>query len=135
MAFNQVIDGNLLVAGASTNSGTEAWTGTIAAGSVSSTATTTNATAIANSITVNSQRARITTETLSTAAASTYTLTVTNSTISAADFVFCAVGNGTNTALNPIVSSVTPTAGVLTVVLRTTSALNGTLVFAMWAMH
>ena len=88
------------------------------------------ATATAGAATLNKQTGVITTEALTTAAAAAYTLTLTNSVVSAGNRVLVSVDNGTNTAGIPVVSTVTPGASSVVIKvynLHAADALNGTL--------
>lgn len=88
------------------------------------------ATATAGAATLNAGRGVVTSEALTTAAAAVYTLTLTNSSITASSIVLVSVGNGTNTTVGPTLSGVTPAAGSAVISIRNThaaSALNGTL--------
>lgn len=92
---------------------------------------TKTATATAGAATLNKASGKVTTEALTTAAGTTYTLTVTNSTVTAADLVFASVANGTNSAGVPSISRVTPGAGSVAITVRNSDAaatFNGTLV-------
>lgn len=131
------ITGALTVAGTSTLSGaisapsitaTGAVTGATIVGAITNTVGT--ATATAGAATLNSRQGKITSEALTTAQDASYTLTLTNSTIAAADNVFVSIANGTNSAGMPVVSRVTPEAGSVVIVITNTiaAALNGTLV-------
>lgn len=90
-----------------------------------------SATASAGAATLNKQSGVITSEALTTAAGADYTLTLTNSDVQANDIAFASVQNGSNTAGDPGVLSVTSsTPGTLTIVVRNhhaTAALNGTI--------
>lgn len=102
----------------------------IAVGDAGSTKT---ASATSGAATLNSPSGVITSEALTTAAAATYTLTLTNTCIAAADIVLVTMGNGTNSAGAPVVTTVTPAAGSVVVVVKNvhvSAALNGTLTFA-----
>ena len=86
--------------------------------------------AVSGAATLNKASGQITTEALSTAAAAEYTLTLTNSTISATDLVLGSLQNGTNTTGAPAIRTITPSNGSLAVVVRNehaSAALNGTL--------
>jgi hypothetical protein len=89
-----------------------------------------NATSTANAATANGGAGVITTEVLSTATSSGYTMTLTNSMIAAADIVTVDVSNGTNTQGFPTVTSVTPAAGSVVIIVanaHVTQAISGTL--------
>lgn len=88
------------------------------------------ATSTANAATINAQTGMITTEALTTAAGATYTMTLTNSYISASSIVLVTVGKGTDTAGMPTVAFVTPAAGSAVIILQNihaANALNGTI--------
>ncbi|KMO40994.1 hypothetical protein VP06_01575 [Methylobacterium aquaticum] len=89
------------------------------------------AAATAGAATLNKLSGKITTEALTTAAGATYTLTVTNSTVAAADIVLASFTNGTNSAGSPHIQRIAPGAGSIVFTLRNSdaaAALNGTLV-------
>lgn len=88
------------------------------------------ATSTAGAATINAQTGQITTEALTTATGATYTMTLTNSLISATSKVFVSVGKGTATTGEPVVQFVTPAAGSAVILIRNVSAasaLNGTI--------
>lgn len=97
---------------------------------VSDTGTKT-ATASAGAATLNKTSGKITSEALTTAQNAIYTLTLTNSAIAAADFVFASVADGTNTQGTPMIGQVNPAAGsvVIEVINKhaTAEAFNGTV--------
>lgn len=91
---------------------------------------TKTATAVAGAATLNKAAGVITSEALTTAAGATYTLTLTNSTIAAADQVFASVANGTATTGMPAVTTVKPAAGSVVIVVQNVdaaAAVNGNL--------
>jgi hypothetical protein len=91
---------------------------------------TKTATAVSGAVTLNKGAGVITTEALTTAAAATYTLTITDSAIAATDTVFASVWFGTSNAGTPEVTTVTPGAGSVVIIIRNAAgaaALNGTL--------
>lgn len=91
---------------------------------------TKTATAVAGAATLNKLSGVVTSEALVTAAAALYTLTITDSAISATDLVLVTVQNGTNTTGAPDVITATPAAGSLVIVIRNSHlsvAFNGTL--------
>lgn len=95
------------------------------------------ATATTGAATLNAPKGKITSESVTTAAGSDYTLTLTNSTITAASIVQASVANGTNTTEGLAVNRVQPGAGSVVIHVRNTnasSALNGTIVisFNVW---
>jgi len=88
-------------------------------------------TAASGAVTLNSKLGTITTEALTTAQNAIYTLTITNSEITADSVCFASVTDGTNTQGTPMIVRVTPSAGSLVVTVQnkhaTAEALNGTL--------
>jgi hypothetical protein len=91
---------------------------------------TLTATATAGAATLNKQRGTITSEALTTAAGADYTLTLTNSKITASRHVFVSLDNGTNTTAPIYVRLVTPGSGSVVIIVRNAhaaSALNGTI--------
>lgn len=90
----------------------------------------TTGTAAAGAVTMASLAGQITTESLTTAAAAEYTLTITNSLITANSVVIASAGLGTSTEGTPIAGGVTPAAGSCVIVItnvHATQAFNGTL--------
>lgn len=88
------------------------------------------ATSTAGAATVNLPLSSVTTESLTTAAAATYSFTLTNSLITATSVVTASVGNGTNSAGSPCITTITPAAGSAVIVIQNihaSAALNGTL--------
>ena len=95
------------------------------------------ASATAGAATLAKMAGKITSEALTTAAGADYTLTLTNSTIAAADMVFVSVDNGTNTTAGLAVGRVTPGAGSVVILIRNThasAALNGTIVISFMVL-
>lgn len=91
---------------------------------------TKTASATAGAATLNKNAGVITSEALTTAAGATYTLTLTNSTIAAADQVFASVQLGTATTGMPVITTVKPGAGSVVIVVQNihaSAALNGTI--------
>lgn len=88
-----------------------------------------SATATAGAATLNSLNGVITSESITTAGAAEYTLTLTNSFITANSVILCSSGLGTSTNGTPGIGSVTPGAGsaVITVTNLSASAFNGTI--------
>lgn len=98
---------------------------------------TKTATATAGAATLSKDAGVITSEALTTAGLAAYTLTLTNTSIAAADQVFASVANGTNTQGTPVVGLITPGAGSCTIEVRNvhaTEALNGTLKIAFMVL-
>jgi hypothetical protein len=90
----------------------------------------TTGTAAAGAITMQSLAGQVTTEALTTAAGAEYTLTITDSLITASSVIMASVGLGTATAGTPGIGGVTPAAGscVITVTnLHSANAFDGTL--------
>lgn len=91
------------------------------------------ASATAGAATLNTLKGKITSEALTTAAGGVYTLTLTNSTVTAYDVVFVSVKNGTNTQGVVVQGTVTPADGSVVITVRNehaSQALNGTLVIS-----
>lgn len=89
------------------------------------------ATATAGAATLAKSSGKVTTEALTTAAGATYTLTLTNSTVAAADQVYASLANGTNSTGAPGILRVQPGVGTVTITVRNgdaAAALNGTIV-------
>ncbi len=107
------VDGNLTVSGSVLN-------------------TVGSATATAGAATLNGLSGKVTSEALTTAQNAIYTLTITNSSIAAADIVLVNVANGTNSAGTPMIGKVTAGAGsvAIEVINKHASAVafNGTVV-------
>lgn len=125
MATNYTIDGDLVVNG---NLSAASSTGNPSIG-------ITTSTAAAGAVTLNTRAGKITTETLTTTGQSVYTLTITNSSITATDIVMASLANGTNTTGLPTINQVTPGAGTLVIKVANcattaTNPLGGTLVIS-----
>jgi len=98
---------------------------------------TKTATAASGAATLNKSSGKITSEALTTAAAASYTLTLTNSQVAAADQVYASVANGTNSQGIPLVSTITPAAGSVAIVVNNqhaTLAFNGTIVISFFVV-
>lgn len=94
---------------------------------------TKTATASGGAATLAKNAGVITSEALSTAAGATYTLTLTNTTIAAADQVMASVSLGSATTGMPAITTVTPGAGSVVIVVQNihaSAALNGTIKIA-----
>lgn len=105
-------------------------TGLVSSGALQVDTGTKTATATAGAATLNKDSGKITTESLTTAAGATYTLTLTDSSIAAADMVFASVAFGTATTGMPIITSVAPAAGSVVITVlngHASAAFNGTL--------
>lgn len=93
-----------------------------------------SATAAAGAATLNKSLAFVTSAALTTAAGATYTLTLTNNKVAADSFVTGAVKLGTATAGMPAITTITPAAGSVVVVVQNihaSDALNGTIELAL----
>lgn len=94
-------------------------------------------TSAAGAVTLNSLAGVITTETLTTISQALYTLVITNSFVTTTDLVFASLQNGTNTTGIPVISTVLPGAGILTIKVAnastTTSPFGGTLKISFFA--
>jgi hypothetical protein len=90
--------------------------------------------AAAGAATLNKLSGKVTTEDLTTAQDASYTLTLTNTSVAAADIVLVSVASGTNTQGTTVVTKVTPAAGSVVIIVTnkhaTAQALNGTLVIS-----
>lgn len=94
---------------------------------------TKTAAATSGAATLNKNAGVITSEALTTAAGAIYTLTLTDSTIAAADQVMASVQLGTATTGMPVVTTVTPGVGSVVIVVQNihaSAALNGTIKIA-----
>lgn len=92
-------------------------------------------TSAAGAVTLNARAGVITTETITTTGQSVYTLTITNSQVTAGDLVLGTIQNGSNTTGIATLMSVVPSAGVLTVKIgnaatTATNAFAGSLKFS-----
>jgi hypothetical protein len=88
------------------------------------------ATGTSNASTANGERVIITTEALTTAAGATFTETITDSSVAAASLATCSVALGSATTGMPVVTTTTPGAGSLVVIIQNihaSAALNGTI--------
>lgn len=88
------------------------------------------ATASSGAATANGEAVTVTSEALTTAAAAVYTLTLTDSSITALTVPLCTVGMGTNTTVGPTLTGVTPAAGSVVILVRNghaSAAFNGTI--------
>ena len=91
---------------------------------------TKTATATAGAATLAKMAGVITSEALTTIAGATYTLTLTNTDVAAADQVFASVQLGTATTGMPTVTTVTPAAGSVVIIVQNihaSAALNGAI--------
>jgi hypothetical protein len=98
---------------------------------------TKTATAVAGAATLAKNSGIITSEALVTAAGATYTLTVTDSVVTASDTIFASVWYGTATTGTPTVTICKPAAGSFQVIIQNISAatpLNGTLKIGFFAL-
>lgn len=123
---------SIAVTGAITGA-TATLTGLITGGSLKLDTGTKTATATGGAATLSKSSGVITSEALTTAAGAAYTLTLTNTTIAAADQVFASVADGTNSQGVPVVGRITPGAGSVTIEVRNehaSLALNGTIKIA-----
>jgi len=98
---------------------------------------TKTATASSGAATLAKTAGVITSEAITTAAGATYTLTLTNSTIAAADQVFASVNLGAGTGGTPAVASVTPGAGSVVIVIQNihaSAAFNAAIVISFMVL-
>lgn len=87
-------------------------------------------TGAAGASTVNQDAGIVTTESLTTAAAATYTETIGCNAVTAYSLVFVSIQNGSNSAGDPSLGTVTPGAGKVTITIvnrHASAAFNGTL--------
>jgi hypothetical protein len=95
-------------------------------------------TASSGAVTLNGKLGTVTTEALTTAQNAFYTLTITNSDITADSVVMASVANGTNTQGTPMIVRTQPAAGSLVVTVQnkhaTDQVLNGTLKISFLAV-
>ncbi len=88
--------------------------------------------AVAGAATLAAIQGKVTSEALTTAQNAIYTLTLTNTSIAAADIVLASVANGTNTQGTPVITRIQPAAGSVVILVSnlhaTAQALNGTIV-------
>lgn len=113
--------------------GTVTSTGLATVGSAKLDTGTKTAAATSGAATLAKGAGVITSEALTTAAGATYTLTLTDSTIAAADQVFASVQLGSATTGMPTVTTVTPGSGQVIVIVQNvhaSAALNGTIKIA-----
>lgn len=124
------ITGTTVTATGAMAGATVASTGLATVGSAKVDTGTKTAAATGGAATLSKGAGVITSEGLTTAAGAAYTLTLTNTTIAAADQVMASVQNGTNSQGIPIVSTVTPAAGSVVIVVENNdlaAAFNGTI--------
>ena len=87
-------------------------------------------TATTTSATLNAPIGKVVTVSLNTAAGATYTLTLSNSFVSAGDLVFSAINDGTNSTGTPVITTTTVSASQIVFIIaniHATAAFNGTL--------
>lgn len=116
---------------------TGTFSGALSSGSMQLDTGTKTATATAGAATLDKDAGVITSEALTTAAGAVYTLTLTNSSIAAADQVFASVQYGTATAGSPCVTRVTPGAGSVVILVQNvhaSAALDGTIKIAFMVL-
>ncbi len=81
--------------------------------------------------TLNKPAGTVTTASLTTGNTATYTLTLTNSFVTASSIVLATVSNNTNTGGAPLIETITPAAGSVTILVRNAGwgagSFNGTL--------
>ena len=90
----------------------------------------TTATANSGAATLSKVSGTITSEALVTTAGADYTLTLTNTLVSATSLVFASCDNGTNTTAGMAIGRITPGSGSVTILVRNThasAAWNGTI--------
>lgn len=99
---------------------------------------TKTATAVAGAVTLNKSSGLITTEALTTIAGATYSLTITDTQLTAGtEFVFASVSNGTSTTGQPAIASIKVNTGNCVIVVQNIHAsavFNGTLKIAFMSL-
>lgn len=140
-ATNITASGTLAVTGASTLAAVSATTvtgsGLATVATLKLDTSTKTASATAGAATLAKAAGVITSEGLTTAAGDTYTLTLTNSTIAAADQVFASVSLGTATTGMPVVTTVTPGVDSVVIIVQNvhaSAALDGTIKIAFMVL-
>ena len=91
---------------------------------------TSTGSATSGAASVEGELVSITSEAITTAAGATYTLTITNSRVSASSTCLASVRFGTSTTGVPVITRITPASGSVVVVLQNihaSAAFNGTL--------
>jgi hypothetical protein len=87
-------------------------------------------TGAAGASTVNQDAGIVTTESISTVAGATYTETIACNAVTAFSLVFVSIANGSNSAGDPSLGTVTPGAGKVTITIvnrHSSNAFNGSL--------
>lgn len=95
------------------------------------------ATASAGTATLNKMAGKITTNSMSTSPLNAFVLTVNNSTVAAADMVFCSIAAGTITTGIPLIGFVTPASGSFVVRIfnaDSVNSFNGTAVVSFFVV-
>lgn len=112
-------------------------TGKVTGGSLVLDTGTKTVSASGGAATLNKDAGVVTSEALTTAAGATYTLTLTNSSIAAADQVFASVQYGSATAGMPCITRVTPGSGSVVIIVQNihaSAALDGTIKIAFMVL-
>ena len=97
-----------------------------------------NPIAVAGAAALNGDAGTVTSESLTTAAAATYTLTLGCPQVTPNSVVLASIYNGTNAAGDPVLGTVTPGTGVVTIVVtnrHASAALNGTIKIAVLVVN
>src|ERR1700747_463185 len=131
------IRGGSLAATNAVTGASAAITGKTASGQIQLSTGTKTATATSGAATLAKDAGVITSEALTTAAGATYTLTLTDTEIAAADQVFASVQLGSATTGMPAITTVTPGAGSVVIVVQNvhaSAALNGTIKIAFMVL-
>lgn len=98
---------------------------------------TATANASAGAATITGTAGKVTSEDLTTAAQSEYTLTITNTSVAAADRVFASVANGTNSQGTPLITTIVPSANTITLKVKNdhaSQAFNGKIVVSFFVI-
>lgn len=136
-ASNTNWSGTTVAATGLVSGGTVTSTGLATVGTLKVGTSTKTATAVAGAATLNKPAGVITTEALTTAKGAEYELTLTNSSIVAADQVFASVQFGSASAGLPVISRVTPASGSVKIrVLNAdaSDAFDGTLKISFFSL-
>lgn len=130
LTVSGAISGASLAVTGAISGASAAITNLLSTGSLQLDTGTKTATSAAGAATLNKKSGVVTSEALTTAAGATWTLTLTNSKISATSQVLVSIGNGTNAGGSPALTTVTPGAGSAVIIVQNihaTDAFNGTL--------
>lgn len=111
--------------------------GLITGGSAKLDTGTKTGTASSGAVTLSKSSGKVTSEALTTAAGAVYTLTITNTTIAAADQVFASATIGAGTQGYPVIADIKPAAGSVVIKVlnaHATDAFNAAIVVAFMVL-